>query len=104
MERLPGVCPGVVKMCIRDRDYLAPGGKRNFKTKSDAQDAHEAIRPVDVTLTPEDVKPYLAPDQYQVYRLIWARFVASQMAAARFHDTTVTIDNGPVQWLSLIHI
>lgn len=64
------------------------------------QDAHEAIRPVDVTLTPEDVKPYLAPDQYQVYRLIWARFVASQMAAARFHDTTVTIDNGPVQWRS----
>ena len=82
------------------KDYLAPGGKRNFKTKSDAQDAHEAIRPVDVTLTPEDVKPYLAPDQYQVYRLIWARFVASQMAAARFHDTTVTIDNGPVQWRS----
>ena len=82
------------------KDYLAPGGKRNFKTKSDAQDAHEAIRPVDVTLTPEDVKPYLAPDQYQVYRLIWARFVASQMAAARFHDTTVTIDNGPAQWRS----
>ena len=51
-------------------------------------------------LTPEDVKPYLAPDQYQVYRLIWARFVASQMAAARFHDTTVTIDNGPAQWRS----
>lgn len=47
---------------------MPPGGKRNFKTKSDAQDAHEAIRPVDVTLTPEDVKPYLAPDQYQVYR------------------------------------
>ena len=53
-----------------------------------------------MTLTPEDVKPYLAPDQYQVYRLIWARFVASQMAAARFHDTTVTIDNGPAQWRS----
>ncbi len=80
------------------KDFLAPGGKRNFKTKSDAQDAHEAIRPVDVTLTPEDARPYLAPDQYQVYRLIWSRFVASQMAAARFHDTTVTIDNGPAQW------
>ena len=80
------------------KDFLAPGGKRNFKTKSDAQDAHEAIRPVDVTLTPEDARPYLAPDQYQVYRLIWSRFIASQMAAARFHDTTVTIDNGPAQW------
>ena len=81
--------------------YICPY-KRTWKTKSAtaAQDAHEAIRPVDVTLTPEDVKPYLAPDQYQVYRLIWARFVASQMAAARFHDTTVTIDNGPVQWRS----
>ena len=75
------------------KEYLAPGRKRNFKTKSDAQDAHEAIRPVDVTLTPEDAKPFLAPDQYQVYRLIWSRFVASQMAAAKFHDTTVTIDN-----------
>ena len=81
--------------------YICPY-KRTWKTKSAtaAQDAHEAIRPVDVTLTPEDVKPYLAPDQYQVYRLIWARFVASQMAAARFHDTTVTIDNGPAQWRS----
>ncbi len=80
------------------KDFLAPGGKRNFRTKSDAQDAHEAIRPVDVTLTPEDARPYLAPDQYQIYRLIWSRFIASQMAAARFHDTTVTIDNGPAQW------
>lgn len=80
------------------KDYLAPGGKRHFKGKAGAQDAHEAIRPVDVTLTPEEVKPFLAPDQYQVYRLIWSRFMASQMAAARFHDTTVTVDCGPTQW------
>ncbi|MEG1609662.1 MAG: type I DNA topoisomerase [Bilophila sp.] len=77
---------------------LAPGGKRTFKGKAGAQDAHEAVRPIDVTLTPDDVKPYLAPDQYQVYRLIWSRFVASQMAAARFHDTTVVVDCGPAQW------
>lgn len=80
------------------KDYLAPGGKRHFKGKAGAQDAHEAIRPVDVTLTPDEVKPFLAPDQYQVYRLIWSRFMASQMAAARFHDTTVTVDCGPTQW------
>lgn len=80
------------------KDYLAPGGKRDFKGKAGAQDAHEAIRPVDVALSPEDVKPYLAPDQYQLYRLIWARFLASQMAAARFHDTTAIVDCGLAQW------
>lgn len=81
------------------KDSQAPGGKgRTFKTKSGAQDAHEAIRPVDVSITPDEVKPHLAPDQYQLYRLIWSRFVASQMAAARFHDTTVTVESGPAQW------
>ena len=80
------------------KDYLAPGGKRNFKTKSDAQDAHEAIRPVDVNITPEMVKAALPPDQYNLYRLIWSRFVASQMAGARFHDTTVTVACGRTQW------
>ncbi|MBR5734074.1 MAG: type I DNA topoisomerase, partial [Desulfovibrionaceae bacterium] len=67
------------------KEFLAPGGKgRAFKGKESAQDAHEAIRPVDVTVTPEEVKPFLAPDQYQLYRLIWSRFIASQMAAAEF--------------------
>lgn len=81
------------------QDYLAPGGKgRVFKTKSGAQDAHEAIRPVDVAITPDEVKPHLAADQYQLYKLIWSRFVASQMAPARFHDTTVTVEAGPSQW------
>ncbi len=83
------------------KDYLAPGGKgRAFKGKAGAQDAHEAIRPVDVTLAPDDVKAFLAPDQYQLYRLIWSRFVASQMAPAEFHDTTVTIENGNILWRS----
>ena len=81
------------------KDFLAPGGKgRQFKGKGGAQDAHEAIRPVDVSITPEEIKPFVAPDQYTLYRLIWARFVASQMAPARFHDTTVTVDCGPAQW------
>ena len=80
-------------------EYLAPGGKgRAFRTKSGAQDAHEAIRPVDVTITPEAVKGIIAPDQYQLYRLIWTRFVASQMAPAIVHDTVVTVENGSVLW------
>lgn len=81
------------------KEYLAPGGKgRVFKGKSGAQDAHEAIRPVDVRLTPQDVKEHLTPEQYRLYSLIWSRFVASQMAPARFHDTTALINCGPAQW------
>ena len=81
------------------KDYMAPGGKgRSFKGKTTAQDAHEAIRPVDVTLTPQDVKEFLSSDQYRLYNLIWCRFVASQMAAATYHDTSVTLTCGPGQW------
>lgn len=81
------------------KEYLAKGGNgRNFKGKAGIQDAHEAIRPIDVTILPEDVKPYLAPDQYQIYRLIWSRFIASQMSAAQFHDTIITIDCENSQW------
>ncbi len=80
-----------------DADYYPPK-TRHFKTKGSAQDAHEAIRPVDVHIEPEAVKDLLMPDQYQLYKLIWTRFMASQMAAARYHDTTVLIDNGPAQW------
>ena len=69
-----------------------------YKSKGGAQDAHEAIRPVDVNITPEMVKGHLPPEQYNIYRLIWSRFVASQMAAARFHDTTVTVERGPAEW------
>lgn len=79
------------------QDYY-PEKPRFFKTKGSAQDAHEAIRPVDVNVTPDSIKHLLPPDQYQLYRLIWSRFVASQMAAARFHDTTVTITCGPAEW------
>ena len=83
------------------KDYMAPGGKgRSFKGKTSAQDAHEAIRPVDVALTPQDVKEFLSSDQYRLYSLIWCRFVASQMAAATYHDTSVTLTCGPGQWKS----
>lgn len=76
----------------------APPKPRNYKAKSNAQDAHEAIRPVDVTITPEMVKDDLPAEQYNIYKLIWTRFVASQMAAARIHDTVALINCGHSQW------
>ncbi len=69
-----------------------------YKSKGAAQDAHEAVRPVDVALTPEKVKGLITPEQFRLYQLIWSRFMASQMAPARFHDTTVLIACGQTQW------
>ncbi len=81
------------------KDYLGGKGKGNFfKTKGAAQDAHEAIRPVDCSITPDEIKNDLTAEQYKVYKLIWTRFLASQMAAARFHDTNVTVDCASTQW------
>lgn len=77
--------------------YLPPK-PRIYKARGSAQDAHEAIRPVDPSLTPEMIKQYLPPEQYNLYRLIWARFMASQMASARFHDTTALISCGDSLW------
>ncbi len=79
------------------KDYL-PAKGRVYKTKSGAQDAHEAIRPVDVNITPDMIKPHVVPEQHTLYKLIWSRFVASQMAAARFHDTTVSIECATTLW------
>jgi DNA topoisomerase I len=62
-----------------------------FKSKKDAQEAHEAIRPTDVTRTPESVKAYLPEDMFRLYQMIWQRFVASQMVPAVFDQTTVDI-------------
>jgi DNA topoisomerase-1 len=66
--------------------------KPNFyKTKSDAQDAHEAVRPTSMQYHPDAVRGQLTGDQYYLYKLIWNRFVASQMPPATFDDTTVDI-------------
>jgi DNA topoisomerase I len=74
-------------------DYLLE--KPNvYKTKADAQDAHEAIRPTSLQHDPETVRQYLSPDQYSLYRLIWNRFVASQMPPATFDETTVDVTAG----------
>jgi DNA topoisomerase-1 len=71
-------------------DYL-PSKPRQYKTRSSAQDAHEAIRPTDVNRTPDAVKPYLTPEQFRLYELIWKRFVACQMAEAQLEVTSVNI-------------
>ncbi len=75
-------------------DFL-PEKANAFKTKSDAQDAHEAIRPTSQQYDPETVKPFLTADQYSLYRLIWNRFVASQMVPATFDETTVDVTADP---------
>ena len=64
---------------------------RYYKTKKDAQDAHEAIRPAHIELDPESIKQYLNSDQYKLYRLIYNRFIASQMSAAIFDTMSVNI-------------
>lgn len=70
-------------------------GNNYFANKNKAmQDAHEAIRPSDVTLEPSKIKDSLTQDQYKLYDLIWKRFVASRMAAAVFDTVQVTINNG----------
>jgi DNA topoisomerase-1 len=70
---------------------FVPEKPNAYKTKSDAQDAHEAIRPTSMQYDPESVRAHLSPDQYYLYKLIWNRFVASQMPAATFDETTVDI-------------
>ena len=71
-----------------------PDSYRNYKTKAGAQDAHEAIRPSDVNLTPEQVKGDLTGEQYRLYRLIWSRFLASQMSNAVYDSVSVEVAAG----------
>jgi DNA topoisomerase-1 len=71
-------------------DYV-PEKANFFKAKKDAQDAHEAIRPTSMQWDPESIRGHLTADQYYLYRLIWNRFVASQMLPAIYDDTTVDI-------------
>jgi DNA topoisomerase I len=73
--------------------YLPPGAIR-YKSKKGAQDAHEAIRPTDVARTPDSMRRYLEADAFKLYKLIWQRFVASQMNPAIFDQTTIEIEAG----------
>ncbi len=74
-----------------------PESTRFFKTKKDAQDAHEAIRPSDVELTPERIRKDLSAEQHRLYKLIWNRFMASQMANVVYDS--VSIDSVSAGWL-----
>ena len=71
-----------------------PPSRRVYKTKANAQDAHEAIRPSDVTLEPDMIKAKLTADQYKLYKLIWSRFLASQMASAEIDTISADIACG----------
>jgi DNA topoisomerase I len=74
-------------------DYL-PDKAVHYRSKKDAQDAHEAIRPTEVSLTPDSLAKHLKPEELKLYRLIWQRFVASQMTPAVFDQTTIDIEAG----------
>jgi DNA topoisomerase I len=73
-------------------DRYLPETPNTYKEKKAAQAAHEAIRPTSVTRHPDEVKQYLKEDEYKVYKLIWQRFVASQITPAVFDQTTVDVD------------
>ena len=75
---------------VYGKNYI-PGKARHYQTNAGAQDAHEAIRPSDVTLTPEEIRGDLTREQYMLYRLIWRRFTASQMADAVYDEVAVDV-------------
>ncbi|MBE7036556.1 MAG: type I DNA topoisomerase [Ruminococcaceae bacterium] len=75
-------------------DSYLPSKARVYKTNSNAQDAHEAIRPTYVELTPAELKGSLTPDMYKLYKLIWERFVACQMESAVYNTVSVDIAAG----------
>ena len=74
------------------KDYC-PAQPRHFKTRGNAQDAHEAIRPSDVTLVPEEIKKDLTSEQFKLYKLIWSRFLACQMANAVYDSLSIDVEN-----------
>ncbi len=78
------------------QDYL-PSSPNLYTPKAKSQDAHEAIRATDPFLSPESIKPYLTAEQFRLYDIIWGRFIASQMSAARVARTTMTCTSGDYQ-------
>jgi DNA topoisomerase-1 len=74
---------------------FVPDKPNLYRAKADAQDAHEAIRPTSMQFHPDEIRAHLTPDQYYLYRLVWNRFVASQMPPATFDETTVDINATP---------
>ena len=74
-------------------DYL-PGRPNLYRSRKGAQEAHEAIRPISVDRHPDQVRPFVSKDQFLLYRLIWERFVASQMKPAQYNRTVVDVAAG----------
>ena len=74
------------------KEYYPPQ-TRHFKTKGNAQDAHEAIRPSDVNLVPDEIKKDLTAEQYKLYKLIWSRFLSCQMANAIYDSLSIEVEN-----------
>lgn len=70
---------------------FVPGHLRQYKSKARAQDAHEAIRPTDISQTPDKIKTSLSPDHYRIYKIIWERFVASQMENSIYDVISIDI-------------
>ncbi len=79
------------------KEFL-PETPPSYNVKKNAQDAHEAIRPTDVTLSPDVVKQYLKPEQFKLYKLIWERFVSSQMLPAKITMNKATITAGKAEF------
>jgi len=84
------------------RSYIAqkyspahvPAKANEYKSKKKTQDAHEAIRPAHLDLPPDKVKPFLKKEEYDLYKLVWTRFIASQMAAAKLEETAFDVAAG----------
>ena len=74
-------------------EAYCPTQPRRYKTKGNAQDAHEAIRPSDVTLVPDEIRKDLTGEQYKLYKLIWSRFLACQMANALYDSLSIEVEN-----------
>ncbi|MEW5895700.1 MAG: type I DNA topoisomerase [Candidatus Omnitrophota bacterium] len=91
---------GKVRDFIKERygDAYLPETANKYKSKKSAQEAHEAIRPTDITRTPSDLKAYLDQDQYKLYELIWNRFVSCQMTPAVFKNRKIEIMAGEAQF------
>ena len=75
-------------------EEYVPSKPNVYRSKNDAQDAHEAIRPIDINKTPESVKGILDRDQYRLYKLIYERFLASQMAEAKYNSVVIDVKAG----------
>lgn len=93
--RVSSEAQGAARDYIKSKygDDYYPKTPRFYKSKSNAQDAHEAIRPSKISIDPSSVKKYLTNDQYKLYKLIWDRFISSQMASAQISTVIADFEN-----------